>query len=134
MTDRSINSITLPSDAAAILALFKDTIRRVNSRNYVPEQIRAWASDEIDHVAWAQRFGSQLLESVFAEARARSIMRLYLEASIAARGVCELPDGAAGDVIVHTSPNHDLFERSDLVVAMTFIHRRIAGTFNETGL
>lgn len=45
-----------PSDAPALLALFRDTIRRVNSRDYPPEQIRAWASDEIDPAAWAGRF------------------------------------------------------------------------------
>lgn len=45
-----------PSDAPALLALFKDTIRRVNSRDYAPDQIAAWASDEIDMVRWAGRF------------------------------------------------------------------------------
>ena len=40
------------ADAAELLALFKDTIRRVNSRDYSPEQIAAWASEEIDLVEW----------------------------------------------------------------------------------
>jgi putative acetyltransferase len=43
-------------DAPTLLALFKDTIRRVNSRDYAPDQIDAWSSDEIDHDAWRQRF------------------------------------------------------------------------------
>ncbi|WP_435016292.1 GNAT family N-acetyltransferase [Tundrisphaera sp. TA3] len=45
-----------PDDAPALLALFRDTIRRVNCRDYDPEQVAAWASDEIDPAAWAARF------------------------------------------------------------------------------
>ena len=45
-----------PDDAPALLGLFRDTIRRVNSRDYSPAQIAAWASDDIDTVAWAGRF------------------------------------------------------------------------------
>jgi putative acetyltransferase len=44
------------ADAAALLALFRDTVRRVNCRDYRPDQIAAWASDEIDAAAWADRF------------------------------------------------------------------------------
>ena len=43
-------------DAPALLALFRDTIRRVNNRGYSPPQIAAWASDEIDAAVWAGRF------------------------------------------------------------------------------
>jgi putative acetyltransferase len=43
-------------DAPALLALFRETIRRVNSRDYSPVQIAAWASDDIDVVAWSGRF------------------------------------------------------------------------------
>jgi putative acetyltransferase len=43
-------------DAPLLLALFRDTIRRINSRDYNPDQIRAWASDEIDPDVWAGRF------------------------------------------------------------------------------
>lgn len=45
-----------PEDALALLELFRDTVRRVNCRDYSPEQIQAWASDEIDPKAWAERF------------------------------------------------------------------------------
>jgi hypothetical protein len=45
-----------PADAPDLLALFRDTIRRVNSRDYSPPQIRAWASDDIDPVRWAEWF------------------------------------------------------------------------------
>src|SRR4029077_9248988 len=45
-----------PDDAPVLLALFRDTIRRVNSRDYSPAQIVAWASDDIDTVSWFGRF------------------------------------------------------------------------------
>lgn len=45
-----------PEDAPALLALFRDTIRRVNCRDYSPEQIAAWSSEDIDPAAWAARF------------------------------------------------------------------------------
>jgi putative acetyltransferase len=45
-----------PDDAPPLLALFRDTVRRVNSRDYSPEQIVAWASDEIDADKWLAQF------------------------------------------------------------------------------
>ena len=48
-----------PVDAPALLELFRNTIRRVNSRDYNAEQIAAWASDDIDPRAWATRFESR---------------------------------------------------------------------------
>lgn len=46
----------LPDDAPALLALFRDTIRRVNIRDYSPAQVAAWASDDIDPARWCNRF------------------------------------------------------------------------------
>lgn len=48
-----------PDDAAATLNLFKDTIRRVNRRDYVAEQIAAWAPDEIPVDAWNRKLLSR---------------------------------------------------------------------------
>lgn len=48
-----------PADAPALLALFKDTVRSVNARDYSPAQVRAWASDDIDPVAWADKFAGR---------------------------------------------------------------------------
>ena len=61
MTDQRVVSIRPyePADASALLALFRDTIRRVNSRDYSPEQIAAWASDDIHPIAWASRFANR---------------------------------------------------------------------------
>ena len=45
-----------PEEGPALLALFKDTVRRVNARDYDPEQIAAWAYERIDVAAWCARF------------------------------------------------------------------------------
>lgn len=50
-----------PDDATALLDLFRDTIRRVNSRDYALDQIRAWASEDIDPAHWASRFGGRFV-------------------------------------------------------------------------
>jgi putative acetyltransferase len=46
-------------DAPALLALYRDTIRRVNARDYSPEQVRAWAPEDIDPGGWARRFAGR---------------------------------------------------------------------------
>lgn len=48
-------------DAAELLALFKDTVWRVNSCDYSPEQIAAWASDQIDLDEWKARFAGEFV-------------------------------------------------------------------------
>lgn len=47
-----------PADAAPLLELFKDTIRRVNCRDYCPDQIAAWTSG-IQPEVWAARLASR---------------------------------------------------------------------------
>ena len=47
-------------DAATLLELFRDTVRQVNSADYSPIQIRAWASDEIALADWSKRFEGRL--------------------------------------------------------------------------
>lgn len=39
-------------DLRSLIELFRETVRRVNVRDYTPEQVRAWAPDEIDPVKW----------------------------------------------------------------------------------
>jgi len=48
-------------DATALLALFRDTIRRVNSRDELPTQIAAGASDDIDTDFWFGRFADRFV-------------------------------------------------------------------------
>ena len=50
-----------PEDAPVLLALFRDTIRRVNSRDYSSTQIAAWASDDIDTGSWFGRFSGRFV-------------------------------------------------------------------------
>lgn len=47
-----------PTDIDQILALYRETIRAVNSRDYTPEQIASWAPDDLDPVRWNSRFSN----------------------------------------------------------------------------
>ncbi|WP_166820665.1 GNAT family N-acetyltransferase [Thalassoroseus pseudoceratinae] len=58
-------------DASELLSLFRDTIQRINCRDYTPEQIEAWASDDIDDIAWADRFTGRFV--IVAEQNERPI-------------------------------------------------------------
>ena len=68
-----------PDDAPVLLTLCRDTIRRVSSRDYSPDQIRAWASDDIDPQVWADRFAGRFV--AVAEEAGRSVGFADLEAS-----------------------------------------------------
>jgi putative acetyltransferase len=46
------------ADAAPLLELFQDTIRRVNCRDYGPDQIAAWTSGILPEV-WAARLAAR---------------------------------------------------------------------------
>jgi putative acetyltransferase len=50
-----------PDDAPALLTLFRDTVRRVNSRDYSPAQVAAWASDDIGTARWFARFSGRFV-------------------------------------------------------------------------
>lgn len=85
-----------PDDAPALLTLFRDTIRRVNAQDYTPDQIRAWASDDIDPQVWASRFAGRFVSVAeeagwpvgFAELEAGGhIDRMYVSADQQRRGV-----------------------------------------------
>jgi putative acetyltransferase len=83
-------------DAPALLALYRDTIRRVNSRDYSPVQIAAWASDDIDLADWDGRFAGRFVQVAeeagrpvgFAELEADGhIGRVYVSADHQRRGI-----------------------------------------------
>lgn len=46
-------------DATELLALFRNTVREINSVDYDPVQIGAWASEEIDIQEWHIRFAGR---------------------------------------------------------------------------
>ncbi len=66
-----------PDDAPALPALFRDSVRRVNARDYSPEQIAVWASDDIDLGRWAGRFDGRF--AVVAEESGRPVGFAELE-------------------------------------------------------
>ncbi|HEX8198940.1 MAG TPA: GNAT family N-acetyltransferase [Isosphaeraceae bacterium] len=66
-----------PDDAPVLLALFRDSIRRISSRDYEPQQIRAWASDNIDPASWSGRFAGRF--AVVAEEAGRPVGFAELE-------------------------------------------------------
>jgi len=68
-----------PNDAAKLLALMRDTVRRVNSREYSPEQIAALAFGAIESGPWAERFNGRF--AVGAEPDGRPIGFADLETS-----------------------------------------------------
>jgi putative acetyltransferase len=85
-----------PDDAPALLTLFRDTIRRVNCRDYSPVQIAAWASDEIDPDKWASGFTGRFVVVAddagrlagFAELEANGHLdRFYVSADHQGQGV-----------------------------------------------
>ena len=45
-----------PFDTEELIFLFKNTVRTINSRDYAPKQILAWAPDFIDLELWRSRF------------------------------------------------------------------------------
>jgi len=66
-----------PDDAPALRSLFRDTIRRVNSRDYSPAQVSAWASDDIDTARRHKRFAGRFVP--VAEAAGRAVGFAELE-------------------------------------------------------
>jgi putative acetyltransferase len=44
-----------PSDLDALIALFRDAVRKVSRKHYTPAQLRAWAPAEINRERWARR-------------------------------------------------------------------------------
>jgi putative acetyltransferase len=67
-----------PDDAAKLLDLFRDTIRRVNARDYSTPQIDAWSSKDIDPADWSRRFAGRYV--VVAELSGRPVGFAELEA------------------------------------------------------
>jgi putative acetyltransferase len=48
-----------PNDLAGMIALFRDTVRRINRRDYSDQQVMAWAPDDIDARKWVHRLDNK---------------------------------------------------------------------------
>lgn len=59
-TPRTVVRPFLPSDAAACLELFRDTVHRVNSGDYSSAQIHAWAPLNVKVPGWMERFENRI--------------------------------------------------------------------------
>lgn len=71
-----------PSDAPRLLGLFRETVRRVNARDYSPDQIRAWAADEIDPAGWSARFAGRFVVVAEAEGQIAGFAELEADGHI----------------------------------------------------
>ena len=58
-----------PTDAIGLLDMFRHTIRAINSADYAPTQIDAWASDEIDVNEWRERFADRFAHVAMLDGR-----------------------------------------------------------------
>jgi putative acetyltransferase len=85
-----------PGDLAGLIVLFRDTVRRINRRDYSQAQVMAWAPDEIDAQQWARRFGHKAVWVADLEgtpvgfvdvARDGQIDMLYVHADHQGRGI-----------------------------------------------
>lgn len=54
-----------PFDLPEMIRLFRETIHTVNTRDYTPEQVAAWAPEQIDIGRWTTKLAAQ--EAVIAE-------------------------------------------------------------------
>lgn len=50
----------IPADAPQIAQLFHDTIHHINTQDYTPTQLQAWAPDDLNFCDWVSRCGSKI--------------------------------------------------------------------------
>lgn len=67
------------TDTVAIISLFRDTVQRINSRDYSPEQIDAWAPEDVDADSWRRRLDGK--ETFVAEENHKIVGFAELEAN-----------------------------------------------------
>ena len=88
-----------PGDLAGLIALFRDTVRRINGRDYSPQQVMAWAPDQIDARQWTRRFDNKVVWVADLDgaplgfvgvARDGLIDMLYVHADHQGRGIASL--------------------------------------------
>ncbi|KQR08658.1 hypothetical protein ASF78_19400 [Cellulomonas sp. Leaf334] len=84
------------SDGPATLEVFRRAIRRTAARDYTPEQVAAWASDDIDPDGWAARRRSARTRVAEVDGRVAGftdvdergyVDMLFVDPAVARRGV-----------------------------------------------
>ena len=84
------------SDLASLIALFQDTVRKVNARDYSDQQVEVLAPDQIDPMAWMHRFATKAVRvaefngapvGFVAVARDGQIDMLYVHADHQGEGI-----------------------------------------------
>ena len=53
----------MPGDLSGLIALFRDTVRKINRQDYSDQQVLAWAPDEIDALQWTRRFENKAVRT-----------------------------------------------------------------------
>lgn len=99
-------------DAATCLALFRDCVHRINSRDYTPDQIEAWASPTIDLETWRARFDDRFAYVATEDGcivgftdmtRGGYVDRLFVSADHQGRGIARrLVERILNDAIDHS--------------------------------
>src|SRR6266850_2210318 len=120
-----------PGDLAGMIALFRDTVRRINGRDYSQQQVMAWAPDEIDAQQWVRRFANKLVWVAdldgatvgFVEvARDGQIDMLYVHADHQGRGIASRLLRTV-EASAHTSGLLRLFTEASITARPFFEHR-----------
>ncbi len=120
-----------PGDLAGLIALFRDTVRRINRRDYSDAQVMAWAPDEIDARQWVRRFGNKAVWVADLDgapvgfvdvARDGQIDMLYVHADHQGRGIASRLLGTV-EASARTHGLLRLFTEASITARPFFEHR-----------
>jgi putative acetyltransferase len=120
-----------PTDLAGLVALFRDTVRRINRQDYSEQQVMAWAPDDIDPQQWGRRFESKAVRVAdldglpvgFVEiARDGQIDMLYVHADHQGQGIASALVRTA-EAWAQTRGLRRLFTEATITARPFFEHR-----------